>query len=83
VLFLVEVELNELLPQMVSYQVQSPTASVENVVQAYLFTDLLLEGALERGEAVDAALPVVNKTANWSGSHLLPKGSLSVLDFGT
>ena len=28
VLFLVEVELNELLPQMVSYQVQPPTVSV-------------------------------------------------------
>lgn len=83
VLFLVEVELNELLPQMVSYQVQSPTVSVENVVQVYLLTDFLLEGALERGEAVDAALPVVNETANWSDSHLLPKGSLSVLDFGT
>ena len=80
---LVEVELNELPTQIVSDQVQLPTVSVENVVQVYLFSYLQLEGVLEGGETVDAALPIVDETANWSSCHLFPKRCLPVLDFSS
>ena len=70
---LVEVELNELPTQIVSDQVQLPTVSVENVVQVYLFSYLQLEGVLEGGETVDAALPIVDETANWSSPQQTKK----------